>query len=225
MFTATWARTAFVALLATTEPATTEATTQPVTTEPIAEAAPAATEPKEPAAEALETVVIATDSKTPQLEKNATQRVLVISERELVRTEAPNRNITDLLANQPGFFVSTLSRNDANWGSYGGLGPKYNVRSSCRERDKVRSSACAPLGSLSSLAWPAESFQSATSRRSSSPGAQKRLTEPSEVKLSTDEPGSSARTVAYRPGQRRSTWGPSMRSEMTRFGPTARTMG
>jgi outer membrane receptor protein involved in Fe transport len=27
---------------------------------------------------------------------------------------------------QPGTFVSVLSRNDANWGAYGSLGPKYN---------------------------------------------------------------------------------------------------
>lgn len=37
-----------------------------------------------------------------------------------------NRNIAELLRYQPGVAVTVLSRNDANWGSYGGLGPKYN---------------------------------------------------------------------------------------------------
>jgi len=37
-----------------------------------------------------------------------------------------NRNIAELLRYTSGQFVNVLSRNDANWGSYAGLGPKYN---------------------------------------------------------------------------------------------------
>ena len=34
--------------------------------------------------------------------------------------------MAEIFQYQPGTFASVLSRNDANWGSYGGLGPKYN---------------------------------------------------------------------------------------------------
>lgn len=123
MPTPTLAGAALAALLAASEPTDATRTTEAAeaTQEPEAAEAP------EQAAGFRETVIISTDSKAPQSERNATQNVLVLTEYDLRRTEPVNGNIADLLALQPGFFVSTLSRNDANWGSYGGMGPKYNA--------------------------------------------------------------------------------------------------
>jgi outer membrane receptor protein involved in Fe transport len=71
--------------------------------------------------------VTVTSSKTPQTQEAVTQLVRIIDERAIAELPfAPNRNLSELLAYQPGIFVSSLSRNDANWGSNGGLGPKYN---------------------------------------------------------------------------------------------------
>lgn len=70
--------------------------------------------------------VVVTESKTPQLRKNVTQKIQVIESVEIDRTPTANRNIAELLQYQPGTAVNVLSRNDANWGSYGGVGPKYN---------------------------------------------------------------------------------------------------
>jgi iron complex outermembrane recepter protein len=72
-----------------------------------------------------ETVV--TESKLPQSQKNVTQQIDVIDQRQIDRTPLGMGNISELFRYQPGTFVSVLSRNDANWGSYGGLGPKYNA--------------------------------------------------------------------------------------------------
>jgi iron complex outermembrane receptor protein len=69
--------------------------------------------------------VVFTESKIPQQQKNITQKVSVLDTRAIdIVTE--NRNLAELLQFQPGSAVTVLSRNDANWGSYGGLGPKYN---------------------------------------------------------------------------------------------------
>jgi iron complex outermembrane recepter protein len=38
-----------------------------------------------------------------------------------------NRNICEAISKLPGVSVSVLSRNDANWGTYGGIGPKYST--------------------------------------------------------------------------------------------------
>lgn len=71
--------------------------------------------------------VTVTSSKTPQSQEAVTQLVRVIDEREIAELPmSPNRNLSEVLAYQPGIFASPLSRNDANWGSNGGLGPKYN---------------------------------------------------------------------------------------------------
>ena len=72
-----------------------------------------------------ETVV--TESKLPQSRENVTQRIDVIPAEQIDRTPLARGNISELFRYQPGTFVSVLSRNDANWGSYGGLGPKYNA--------------------------------------------------------------------------------------------------
>jgi iron complex outermembrane recepter protein len=71
--------------------------------------------------------VIVTDTKISQSREKVTQKVEVLYADDLNQQTIYNRNITDLLKYQPGLFVNTLSRNDANWGSVGGLGPKYNV--------------------------------------------------------------------------------------------------
>jgi len=71
--------------------------------------------------------VTVTSSKTPQSQEAVTQQLRVLDERAITDLPMlPNRNLSELLTYQPGIFVSALSRNDANWGSNGGLGPKYN---------------------------------------------------------------------------------------------------
>ncbi len=107
-----------------------------VSAEQIAELGPSsvAGEPDHPEAEDAEEVsttfrgeVTVTSSKTPQSQEAVTQQVRVIDERAIAELPVlPNRNLSELLTYQPGIFVSALSRNDANWGSSGGLGPKYN---------------------------------------------------------------------------------------------------
>lgn len=71
-------------------------------------------------------IEVVTDTKIPQQQKNVTQKVIVLDSADFDRVTTTNRNISELLQYQPGVAVTTLSRNDANWGSYGGLGPKYN---------------------------------------------------------------------------------------------------
>ncbi len=70
---------------------------------------------------------VVTESKMPQAEENVTQKVDVITEAEMDKIILSNRNISEIFKYSPGNFINPLSRNDANWGSYGGLGPKYNV--------------------------------------------------------------------------------------------------
>ena len=81
---------------------------------------------EEKKAYAMEEVVV-TESKIPQTQENITQKVDVITQDEIENAGYNNKNISELFTYQPGTFISALSRNDANWGSYGGLGPKYNV--------------------------------------------------------------------------------------------------
>jgi outer membrane receptor protein involved in Fe transport len=71
--------------------------------------------------------IIVTATKIPQQEENVTQKVDVIEREEFPDLPYDYGNISQLLTYQPGTFVNVLSRNDANWGSYGGLGPKYNT--------------------------------------------------------------------------------------------------
>jgi len=74
----------------------------------------------------LETVVVSA-SKTPQPVGNVTQKMDVVTSEELGDVVSGNRNLSEFIRFLPGNSVSVLSRNDANWGSYGGLGPKYSV--------------------------------------------------------------------------------------------------
>ena len=69
---------------------------------------------------------VVTESKLPQNQENVTQRIEVINQQQIDRTPLGMGNLSELFRYQPGTFVSVLSRNDANWGSYGGLGPKYS---------------------------------------------------------------------------------------------------
>ena len=71
--------------------------------------------------------VVVTSTKVPQTEKDVTQKNDIIGKEEIDRTVLYNRNISEILTYTPGTAVNVLSRNDANWGSYGGLGPKYNT--------------------------------------------------------------------------------------------------
>lgn len=71
--------------------------------------------------------MVVTASKLPQSPGNVTQLIGVITQEEIDSTVLGDRNLAELLMYQPGISVTVLSRNDANWGSYGGLGPKYNT--------------------------------------------------------------------------------------------------
>ena len=74
----------------------------------------------------ISTVVIVTGSKMDEPQENITQKVNVISEDQIEAQATSSRNVAELLQYQPGVSATVLSRNDANWGSYGGLGPKYS---------------------------------------------------------------------------------------------------
>lgn len=75
--------------------------------------------------EALGEMVI-TEAKVPQSPDSVTQKIVVLRRDELEAMPTLNRNLADLVRYTSGQFVNVLSRTDANWGSYGGLGPKYN---------------------------------------------------------------------------------------------------
>jgi len=70
--------------------------------------------------------VVVTDTKIAQSHGSVTQKVEIVEDGEIDRHTALKRNLSDLLIYKSGLFINTLSRNDANWGSFGGLGPKYN---------------------------------------------------------------------------------------------------
>lgn len=70
--------------------------------------------------------VVYTESKIGQPQEQVTQKIVVITSEEVPSTPTPNRNLSELVNYQSGVFVRPLSRNDANWGSFGGLGPRYN---------------------------------------------------------------------------------------------------
>ncbi|MEJ5301218.1 MAG: TonB-dependent receptor [Thermodesulforhabdaceae bacterium] len=74
----------------------------------------------------LEEIVV-TESKIEQSPRDVTQKIDVITIDQIEMTPFIQRNIAEIFRYQPGTFVNPLSRNDANWGSYGGLGPKYSV--------------------------------------------------------------------------------------------------
>ncbi|NWJ52390.1 MAG: TonB-dependent receptor [Bacteroidetes bacterium] len=71
--------------------------------------------------------VVITPSKLRQSINNITQKVDLINAKEIETTVSGNRNLCEAIAKLPGVSVSVLSRNDANWGTYGGIGPKYST--------------------------------------------------------------------------------------------------
>jgi iron complex outermembrane recepter protein len=71
--------------------------------------------------------VVITPSKLPQSAGNVTQKVDVINRLDIETTISGMRNLCELISRLPGVSVSILSRNDANWGTYGGIGPKYST--------------------------------------------------------------------------------------------------
>jgi outer membrane receptor protein involved in Fe transport len=66
-------------------------------------------------------------SKIPRLSTDITQKIDVVSEQHIKKIISGNRNIAELIQYVPGASVKVLSRNDANWGGYGGIGPKYST--------------------------------------------------------------------------------------------------
>ncbi len=71
--------------------------------------------------------ITVTASKTPQSEGHATQKIDIIRNHEIEKMVSGNRNISEVLMYKPGASISPLSRNDANWGTYGGIGAKYST--------------------------------------------------------------------------------------------------
>ena len=71
--------------------------------------------------------VVVTGSKMPQSPGNVTQKIDIIDTQEIQNLISGNRNIAEALMFKPGASVTALSRNDANWGTYGGIGPKYSI--------------------------------------------------------------------------------------------------
>jgi iron complex outermembrane recepter protein len=71
--------------------------------------------------------VVITPSKSVQSVNDVTQKVDLISAKEIELIVSGNRNICEAITKLPGVSVSVLSRNDANWGTYGGIGPKYST--------------------------------------------------------------------------------------------------
>lgn len=70
--------------------------------------------------------LVVTDTKLPQETASVTQNIVVLNADVLELQPVQFRNVAEFLRPVSGQFVNVLSRNDANWGSYGGLGPKYN---------------------------------------------------------------------------------------------------
>jgi outer membrane receptor protein involved in Fe transport len=85
-----------------------------------------AVDPYELTLEQLGNTVI-TASKAPQAASKVTQKVDVITEQQINQIYLANRNISELIQYLTGASVRVLSRNDANWGAYGGIGPKYST--------------------------------------------------------------------------------------------------
>lgn len=70
--------------------------------------------------------IVVTETKVAQPKETVTQKVQLLYSSDFKLQTFYNRNISELLKYISGQFVNVLSRNDANWGSFGGLGPKYN---------------------------------------------------------------------------------------------------
>jgi outer membrane receptor protein involved in Fe transport len=71
--------------------------------------------------------VVITPSKFSQSIGNVTQKIDIINSKEIESSVLGNENICEVIKKLPGASVTVLSRNDANWGTYGGIGPKYST--------------------------------------------------------------------------------------------------
>jgi outer membrane receptor protein involved in Fe transport len=71
--------------------------------------------------------VIITGSKLPQSPGNITQKIDIIDKAEIGKVVSGNRNVAEVIMYKPGVSASALSRNDANWGTYSGIGAKYST--------------------------------------------------------------------------------------------------
>ncbi len=71
--------------------------------------------------------IVVTASKVPKTAGNVTQKVDILDREQIDAIVTGKGNVTELLTHKPGLFISVLSRNDANWGSNGGLSQKYNT--------------------------------------------------------------------------------------------------
>ena len=69
--------------------------------------------------------VVVTGSKLPQTPGNVTQKISIITVDDMGSLVQGNGNLAELLSYSPGNFANVLSRNDANWGSSGGLAHTY----------------------------------------------------------------------------------------------------
>lgn len=70
--------------------------------------------------------MVVTDTKVAQPLDSVTQKIVILRSEDIERRPDGNRHLAELMRYTSGQFVNVLSRNDANWGSYAGLGPKYN---------------------------------------------------------------------------------------------------
>jgi outer membrane receptor protein involved in Fe transport len=70
--------------------------------------------------------MVVTESKMAQSQDSVTQKIVVLHASDIEQQTGYNRNLAELMRYSSGQFVNVLSRNDASWGSYAGLGPKYN---------------------------------------------------------------------------------------------------
>ena len=69
--------------------------------------------------------MVITGSKLPQTPGNVTQKISIITADEMSSFVLGNGNLAEVLSYSPGNFANVLSRNDANWGSSGGLAHTY----------------------------------------------------------------------------------------------------
>ncbi len=71
--------------------------------------------------------VVVTASKQIESKGNVTQKIDVVTDSALSSIVLTNNNLSEAVGMQPGNAIRPLSRNDANWGTYGGIGPKYST--------------------------------------------------------------------------------------------------
>lgn len=72
-------------------------------------------------------VKIVTASKAQRASTDITQKFDIIPEKQFNQMVFEKRNLAEIIQSVPGASVKVLSRNDANWGAYGGIGPKYST--------------------------------------------------------------------------------------------------